>query len=129
MDTSIMVCLVLLFTFAASVVAMNSTGDACGVCECIEHLHAVICTGKGLRELPSGIPNDTVSLELGDNFLHEIPYDSLLEFKSLIKINLTNNLIEKPFGLPESVKFLHAEGNRLQDIKPIVKNGIHLKSV
>ena len=52
----------LFLALATSMAARNSTLDACEVCDCIEHFHAVICTGRGLEELPTGIPNDTVVL-------------------------------------------------------------------
>ncbi|XP_038047662.1 leucine-rich repeat and transmembrane domain-containing protein 2-like [Patiria miniata] len=122
--------LVVMFQLLAmlnTAIAVNQTGKALDVCEWKRPL--LDCTGRGLTELPRGIPNGTKALLLGENFLREIPYDGLLELRSLVRINVTNNLIETPFELPESVMIFTAHGNQLQDIKPIVKNGVKLASV
>ncbi|XP_038063799.1 uncharacterized protein LOC119734379 [Patiria miniata] len=125
--TDAAICLVVMFQLLAmltTAVALNPTGEACDVCECKGPV--VICTGRNLTELPKGIPNGTKALELGENFLREIPYDGLLELRSLVRINIANNLIETPFELPESVRNIIAHGNQLQDIKPILRNCVKM---
>ncbi|XP_038046709.1 uncharacterized protein LOC119720914 [Patiria miniata] len=103
--------------------------EACEVCECIHSLRIVNCMGRGLTVLPTGIPNDTKVLNLGENDLQMIPYDALLDLKSLIVLNVTSNRISSPFEVPESLRLLFANGNKLEDIKPMVKNGINLEAV
>ncbi|XP_038061081.1 platelet glycoprotein IX-like [Patiria miniata] len=96
-----LVVMLQLLAMLTTVVAVSPTGEACDVCEC--NGSRVNCIGRGLTELPRGIPNGTKLLDLGDNFLRKIPYDGLLELRHLVNINITNNLIETPFELPESV--------------------------
>ncbi|XP_038064050.1 protein slit-like [Patiria miniata] len=111
-----LVVMLQLLAMLTTAVAVNPTGQACDVCECKGPV--VICTGRNLTELPRGIPNGTKALELGDNFLREIPYDGLLEFRSLVKINIANNLIKTPFKLPGSVRVIFLDVNRISEIQP-----------
>ncbi|XP_022108951.1 uncharacterized protein LOC110989114 [Acanthaster planci] len=123
----------MLVTFRAAVstvlcvALVNSVRDACKVCKCSSHGPLIVnCTRKGLTELPSRIPNETRVLILDGNFIRFIPYRGLLGLKSLVVLQLTNNSIKAPFEIPKSVVKLSANWNGLQDIRPIMRNGVNL---
>ncbi|XP_033639079.1 uncharacterized protein LOC117299639 [Asterias rubens] len=109
-------------------VGANTTGDACEICDCDSQPFAVNCTSKGLTELPIGIPNDTAKLDLGGNFLREIPTDWLSQFPRLISLDVSRNSISGPFRVPPFLKVLSAGYNQLQDITMMMATGVRLQT-
>ncbi|XP_033116802.1 leucine-rich repeat-containing G-protein coupled receptor 4-like isoform X1 [Anneissia japonica] len=93
----------------------HSTGD----CSCQWHLDGtwvVDCTGRGLSELPEGIPVNTTYLDASKNNILEIPNDTLLRLQYLNIIVLDfNNLTSLP-KFPKGIRIISANYNSIQSI-------------
>ncbi|XP_066020958.1 uncharacterized protein [Pocillopora verrucosa] len=73
--------------------------------------------------IPNGIPSNTIELDLSNNLLRRIPYNTFKNMDKLEIINLADNLISGSFYLPESVSQLVIKHNFLSstDAKVILK--------
>ncbi|XP_064610747.1 insulin-like growth factor-binding protein complex acid labile subunit [Liolophura sinensis] len=77
----------------------NLTENCPRQCFCSKTLTSVNCAGKGLTELPPGIPTKVVKLFLDHNKLSTIPSLSFKGLKSLVYLDLKSNEIS---SLPEN---------------------------
>ncbi|XP_018597758.1 leucine-rich repeat-containing protein 3-like [Scleropages formosus] len=63
-------------------------------CHCSWDSGTVLCTDAGLREVPHGLPTDTVSLHLERNLIRTIPENAFEDLPHLQDLHLSHNRIE-----------------------------------
>ncbi|XP_048878906.1 leucine-rich repeat-containing protein 3-like [Brienomyrus brachyistius] len=63
-------------------------------CHCAWESGTVLCSDAGLREVPQGLPADTVSLHLERNFIRTIPESAFSDLPNLQDLYLSHNRIE-----------------------------------
>ncbi|XP_033121583.1 uncharacterized protein LOC117120669 [Anneissia japonica] len=93
-------------------------GGEQSVCKC-EHIKSEVkvnCSGRGLTQLPVGIPTNTTQLYLDHNNLTNIVDDALLRLPSLHKISMNYNKMTTLPMFPKYIKEIYAEHNELQSI-------------
>lgn len=75
--------------------AIRTKPDATAVCH--TYLYPQVrmdCRNKGLTEVPTGIPDDVVQLDLSHNAIHHLKAKEFQSAKSLKSLNLSNNNME-----------------------------------
>ncbi|XP_019509870.1 PREDICTED: leucine-rich repeat and transmembrane domain-containing protein 1 [Hipposideros armiger] len=60
-------------------------------CRCHSPSNSVDCSQRGLTEIPSGLPPQTLTLHLQDNQIHQLPAFAFRSVPQLITLNLGNN--------------------------------------
>lgn len=111
----------------------NLTENCPRQCFCSKTLTSVNCAGKGLTELPAGIPTKVVKLFLDHNKLSTIPSFSFKGLKSLVYLDLKSNKIsslpEKAFTGAESLTTLFLSTNMITDIDTEAFEGLNYLQV
>ncbi|KAF6735624.1 Leucine-rich repeat-containing protein 4C [Oryzias melastigma] len=88
--------LVLLLALQLLVVAGLVRAQTCpSVCSCSNQFSKVICTRRGLREVPDGISTNTRYLNLQENLIQVIKVDSFKHLRHLEILQLSKNHIRK----------------------------------
>ncbi|KAG7478251.1 hypothetical protein MATL_G00077950 [Megalops atlanticus] len=88
-------------------------------CHCTWESGIVQCTDAGLREVPRGLPADTVSLHLERNFIRTIPESAFRDLPHLRDLYLSHNRIESLSSgalrhLSADLRLLDLSHNRLR---------------
>lgn len=87
---------VLLLALQLLVVAGLVRAQTCpSVCSCSNQFSKVICTRRGLREVPDGISTNTRYLNLQENVIQVIKVDSFKHLRHLEILQLSKNHIRK----------------------------------
>uniref|UniRef100_A0AAV2L394 LRRNT domain-containing protein n=1 Tax=Knipowitschia caucasica TaxID=637954 RepID=A0AAV2L394_KNICA len=87
---------VLLLALQLLVVAGLVRAQTCpSVCSCSNQFSKVICTRRGLREVPDGISTNTRYLNLQENLIQVIKVDSFKHLRHLEILQLSKNHIRK----------------------------------
>ncbi|XP_057702270.1 leucine-rich repeat-containing protein 3-like [Corythoichthys intestinalis] len=63
-------------------------------CHCTRDTATVLCSDAGLREVPEGIPEDTVSLHLERNDIRSLPENAFAQLARLRDLHLAHNRID-----------------------------------
>ncbi|KAJ8041904.1 Insulin-like growth factor-binding protein complex acid labile subunit [Holothuria leucospilota] len=93
-----------------------------GVCDC-SHMFKVVCTGRKLTRLPTGIPRNISYLYLNENFISIVPTLWMLQFQNLYFLDISSNQIKQSFRLPKNLLKLHAGDNLIESIEEFFWNG------
>uniref|UniRef100_A0A8C5E5X8 Leucine-rich repeat-containing protein 4C-like n=1 Tax=Gouania willdenowi TaxID=441366 RepID=A0A8C5E5X8_GOUWI len=112
---------VLLLALQLLVVAGLVRAQTCpSVCSCSNQFSKVICTRRGLREVPDGISTNTRYLNLQENLIQVIKVDSFKHLRHLEILQLSKNHIRKielgAFNGLASLNTLELFDNRLTTI-------------
>lgn len=117
--------------FLGLIALTTSTADSCPVeCACLGNL--VACNELQLIEAPSGLPPWTEILELKDNNIANLEFDSLLHLKRLKKLDVSANKLGDNFTIALSdvaqLRELKVNKNHLTQVPDLVfvKNITHL---
>ena len=78
-------------------------------CECAGW--SVKCIGKGLQEIPTGIPSIARQIDLSKNPLSHLESEYFLQFKDLHILILNNCSLRGPIYLPSTVRDVNLENN------------------
>ncbi|XP_062246287.1 leucine rich repeat containing 4C, genome duplicate a [Platichthys flesus] len=113
--------LVLLLALQLLVVAGLVRAQTCpSVCSCSNQFSKVICTRRGLRDVPDGISTNTRYLNLQENLIQVIKVDSFKHLRHLEILQLSKNHIRKielgAFNGLASLNTLELFDNRLTTI-------------
>lgn len=112
---------VLLLALQLLVVAGLVRAQTCpSVCSCSNQFSKVICTRRGLRDVPDGISTNTRYLNLQENLIQVIKVDSFKHLRHLEILQLSKNHIRKidhgAFNGLASLNTLELFDNRLTTI-------------
>ncbi|XP_061074806.1 leucine-rich repeat-containing protein 3-like [Conger conger] len=90
-------------------------------CHCSWESGEVQCTDAGLREVPRGLPTDTVSLHLERNLIRSLPEGAFRDLPHLRDLHLSHNRIESLSSgalrhLSAGLRLLDLSHNRLRRV-------------
>ncbi|XP_039077749.1 leucine-rich repeat and transmembrane domain-containing protein 1 [Hyaena hyaena] len=80
----------------SSVILLLRVVCGCPVrCRCHSSSHSVDCSRRGLAEIPPDLPPQTLTLNLQDNQIHQLPAFAFRSVPHLRTLNLCNNSLSK----------------------------------
>ncbi|XP_062405677.1 leucine-rich repeat-containing protein 4C [Sardina pilchardus] len=113
-------CVLLLFLQLLVVAGLVRAQSCPSVCSCSNQFSKVICTRRGLRDVPDGVSTNTRYLNLQDNLIQVIKVDSFKHLRHLEVLQLSKNHIRSieigAFNGLASLNTLELFDNRLTTI-------------
>lgn len=97
----------------------NDPEDACEVCRCNSTLRIVTCSfaeEEGPNILPRNFPKWSQRIYATSSQIAEVPTSAFQVLSDLIEIKLSYNIISKPFELPDSIRGVNLQNNKLKDV-------------